>query len=420
MSASTITCFLLRHAMNCPAPLLSLEQALNIVCQNINPLEGVDKVHLNDACGRILAEPLHAPADIPPFASSAMDGYALRAAEAGSAGGLRVAGTVYAGAPWQNRLAAGSCLRIFTGAPLPEDADAVIIQENVKRGNDTIYCTTPVRAGDHVRPQGDEARRGELMLSAGQRLGAESIGLIASLGYAEVRVKPRPRVALLTTGNELCPLGEPLEPGKIYDSNRHLLNGLLAEQGLEPLDLGIVPDDPECLKQTLRLVEAEADVIITTGGASVGEADWMRASVEAMGQVLFWQVAIKPGKPFLFGYIGKSVLMGLPGNPVAVAVTFRQLVLPGLLRLMGADIPEPLRIRARVTAPVRKQPGRTEFRRAFLWSDEQGELRVSAQRKQGSHQLTGYTGANSFIVLEADSAGAEEGDSVSVELLHYP
>lgn len=404
---------------SCPAPLLSLPEALDIIGQTIRPLTERVRLPLAIAPGYILAESVNAPSDFPPFANSAMDGYALHSADGLPGTRLKVIATVYAGSPYTGRLEPGCCVRIFTGAPVPDEADAVVIQENVSREGDEILIGEKVKAGDHIRPRGDEARAGDLMLMAGQRLTPEHIGLIASLGLAEVSVTRKPKVAILTTGDELRPVGAPLEPGQIYDSNRHLLTALLSELGITPLDLGTVPDQPEALKQALTQAAAEADVILTTGGASVGEADWVVEILKEIGQIGFWQVAIKPGKPFLFGSIGSSYLFGLPGNPVAVAVTFRQLVYPGLIALMkGQPIP-PLRLKARSKGALRKQPGRLEFRRGTLWIDEQGECCVSALKKQGSHQLSGLSAANCFIILEAGCAGVEEGATVSVELIQH-
>lgn len=404
--------------MNCPTPPLSLETARNIILQTVQPLPATESIPLIDTPGRILAEAVHAPSDVPPFAASAMDGYALRSTDVSRPSILKVIGSVYAGTPFQGRLRAGECVQIFTGATVPDDADAVVIQEDVTHLGDDIGIDQPVRAGDNIRPRGDEALAGDLILSAGQRLTAENIGLIASLGYAAVKVKPKPRVALLTTGNELRPVGSPLGPGQIYDSNRYLLTGLLKELGLEPIDFGIIPDEPDALRETLQQAALQADVIMTTGGASVGEADWVVETVRELGQIHFWKVAIKPGKPFLFGQIGHSYLFGLPGNPVAVGVTFRQLVYPGLVALMGGLATPQLHLKAISTDQLRKQPGRMEFRRGTLWTDDQGELRVSALAKQGSHQLSALSAANCFIVLAAECSGIAEQQPVTVIPIH--
>jgi molybdopterin molybdotransferase len=403
--------------MNCPIPPLSLTAARTRILNTLIPLTATEPVDLAAASGRILAEPLRACRDLPPFACSAMDGYALRHADLAAAATLTVVGTVYAGSPWSGHLAAGQCVRIFTGAPLPAAADTVVMQEQVQRDGDVIRITGQPGPGEHVRPQGDETRCGEYLLAAGQRLTPEHIGLLASQGLASVRVRARPRVALLTTGDELCPLGQEPGPGQIYDSNRYLLRALLAEQGLTAQDQGIIPDQPERLRQALVQAAATADVIITTGGASVGDADWLVDAARQLGEVFFWQVAIKPGKPFLFGQIGNAYLFALPGNPVAVSVTFRQLVYPALLALMGGAVPLPVRFRAKTLTALKKPPGRLEFRRAWLAMDAQGETTVTAVDRQGSHQLSGFGTANGFIVLEPDCSGVAAGEWVSVEPL---
>lgn len=405
------------NLMNCPTPPLSLPAALDLILHTLEPQAETEKVGLPLANGRILADGIEASRDVPPFASSAMDGYALRHADVLDEIPLRVVATVYAGAPWPHTLAPGQCVRLFTGAPVPAGADTVVMQEQVNREGDAIRIKGTIKPGDHIRPRGDEARQGDRLLPPGQQLTPENIGLIASLGQAHVKVKTLPRIALFTTGDELCPLDQEPACGQIYDSNRYLLKALLNEQGLEARDHGIIPDDPDTLRQTLLRASTEAAVILTTGGASVGEADQVVNTVRELGEVFFWQVAIKPGKPFLFGRVGSSYLFGLPGNPVAVSITFRQLVLPGLMRLMGRTPPLPFRCQAKTLTPLKKQPGRLEFKRAHLQVNEQGEPVVRAMDKQGSHQLSGFSEANALILLAPDCTAVAAGEFVTVELL---
>lgn len=403
--------------MKCPTPPLSLPEALDRILRTLQPLTGTTVTELASAGGRILAEGLEATRDVPPFACSAMDGYALRHADGLDGAALQVVATVYAGKPWPGTLGQGQCVRLFTGAPIPAGADTVVMQEQVTRTGDTIRIAGPIEAGDHIRPRGDEVRQGDLLLPPGQALTPENIGLIASLGQAEVRVRALPRLALFTTGDELCPLDQTPAAGQIYDSNRYLLKALLAEQGLEARDHGIVADDPAVLRQTLLGAAAGADVILTTGGASVGEADQVVRTVSELGEVVFWQVAIKPGKPFLFGRIGSCYLFGLPGNPVAVSITFRQLVLPGLMQLMGRVPPLPFRFQARTLTALKKQAGRLEFKRAHIEANERGEPLVRAMDKQGSHQLSGFSEANGLILLAPECTRVAAGEYVTVELL---
>jgi molybdopterin molybdotransferase len=398
-----------------PSRLLTLEQARHRIRAAIRPVDGVERLPLKQARGRILAENIIAPADLPAFAGSAMDGYAVRAGDLDRYPRLRVIGTAWAGKPFPTPLGAGECVRIFTGAPVPDLADAVIPQEDVARQGDEIAVRGRVGEGEHVRSRGDEALEGDLVLAAGRRLTPEDLGLIATLGIPEVMVRCRPRVAFLTTGSELRAVGEPLAFGQIHDSNRYLLEGLLAELGVESIDLGTVRDDREALREALSEAAELADAIVTTGGASVGDADLLVEILDEIGHVEFWKVALKPGKPFVFGRVGRSFLFGLPGNPVSALVTFRQLARPGLWQLMGASAVPPLRLKAVCTGRLGKQPGRAEFRRGVYRLAENGNLVVTALAKQGSHQLTALSSANCFIVLPVESSGVETGQSVEIE-----
>lgn len=401
--------------MSCVDPLLTLADARERITQTIALTDGSETVDLAQANGRVLAAPVHAAHDVPPFACSAMDGYALRHADAHPGVRLAVMDAVHAGSVYAGRLHPGTCVRILTGATIPADADTVVMQEQVSLEQGEIVIQEPVQAGEHIRPQGDDVRQGDQMMPVGHRLIPENIGAIAATGLDRVEVKPNPRVAILATGDELCAPGQVPGPGHIHESNRHLLMALLDELSLTATDKGIIPDDPNILRQTLLEAAAESDVILTTGGASVGDADWVVQTVRELGEVYFWQVAIKPGKPFLFGRIGKSWLFGMPGNPVAVAVTFRQLVYPGLMALMGCAVTKPLRFNARTLTTLKKRPGRLEFRRAHISVDDNGFPVVAALTKQGSHQLSSYCQSNGFIVLEPNSTGMVEGGYVTVE-----
>jgi molybdopterin molybdotransferase len=402
-----------------PASALSLEQAVQRLIAGVMPIRGDEVVPLNQALGRVLALEVTAPLDLPRFTHSAMDGYALRASEALPAARLRVSGTALAGRPFGGCLGKGECVRIFTGAALPEGAEAVVMQEQTERQGDTVTLTlkAPLRAGANVRYRGEELSAGDPLLTAGILLQPADIGLLAVAGCSDVTVRRRLRVALMATGDELAEPGQPLPPGWIHESNRPVLHALLTELGMEPLDLGVVRDDRAVLQQALRAAAEQADALITTGGASVGEADYVVDLLRESGQVEFWKVAIKPGKPFVFGRLGATPVLGLPGNPVSMMITFLQLARPALQRMAGMQPSRPLRWRVTCLSPIRKSPGRLEFQRGVLdWQD--GKPGVTPLREQGSHRLTSMSRADCLIVLPAGCAGVTAGESVEIELLH--
>jgi len=399
-----------------PRGLLTLDQAVDRLLGNVLPIRGEERLPLVQALGRILSADISSPVDLPCFNNSAMDGYALHASEALPGATLRVTGSAFAGRPFAGVVGSGECVRIFTGAPLPEGADAVIVQEEVERqaGLLVLRCSRAVRSGENIRHQGEELKRGEGLLSAGKILRPADLGLLAVAGCSDVGVVPRLRVAFLASGDELAAPGEQLAPGFIYESNRPVLHALLSEMGIEPIDLGRVEDDREAIQRAMWQGVGQADVLITTGGASVGEADHVVELLRELGQVEFWRVAIKPGKPFVFGRLGSTPIFGLPGNPVSMMVTFLQLARPALLRMAGAVATRPLRWRVECRNRLRKSPGRLEFQRGVVdWLD--GIPGVTALSGQGSHRLTSMTRANCFIVLPPDSSGAEPGETVEIE-----
>jgi len=400
-----------------PSRSLGLDEALARILGSLAPVAGIERVSLEQAPGRVLAEDVFAPFDLPPFPNSAMDGYALRHRdiEAYAEAGLEVVGTSFAGRPYTGSVETGQCVRIFTGAAMPDGADTVVMQENVLRDGGRIRLTRPPGLRANVRPAGDEIRGGERLLEQGRRLQAADLGVLASAGFGAVPAMRRLRVAFFSTGDELRPVGETLGLGQIHDSNRHTLHGLLQSPAIEAIDLGLVRDDPVELRRVLLDASARADAIITSGGVSVGDADFVTGALAELGRVGFWKVAVKPGKPFAFGRIGPSWLFGLPGNPVAVMVIFLQLVRPALLRLMGAETRPALRLTALCRSDLKKSPGRMEFQRGLFASDGSGGLEVAGLAAQGSHQLLGLCRANCFIVLPEDNAGVRAGDSVVIE-----
>jgi molybdopterin molybdotransferase len=399
-----------------PSRALPLDDARLRILASLTPLAEAESVPLKQARGRVLAADIHAPFDLPPFANSAMDGYALRHADAQADALLTVVGTAFAGRPCPTEVSAGQAVRIFTGAPIPQGAGCVVMQEEVKRVADgLIQLSRSLPPQANVRLAGDDIRQGGRLLCRGRRLQAADLGLLASAGPAEISVIRKLRVAHFSTGDELCPLGKTLGPGQIHDSNRYLLHALLQDPALDSLELGVIRDDPAALRQALRDASQHADVIISTGGVSVGDADYVTGLLAELGRVDFWKVAVKPGKPFAFGQIGPAWFFGLPGNPVAVLVSFQQLVRPGLLRLTGAAATPPLRLKASSLSHLKKSPGRMEFQRGVFAADGNGGLSVSGVDGQGSHQLLGLSQANCFIVLATECAGVKPGDSVDIE-----
>lgn len=401
---------------------LPVAQAQHIIHEFIRPIHAVEKVALRSALDRVLAADLISPINVPAHDNSAMDGYALRGSELdpGAAVMLRIAGTSYAGRAYAGSVAPGECIRIMTGAVMPAECDTVIPQEFVQAATD-VSITIPagaVKAGDNRRLTGEDLAAGKPALSKGKILRPADIGLLASLGIAEVPVQRRLRVAFFSTGDELRSIGEPLDEGCVYDSNRYTLYGMLTRLGCDIVDMGVVKDDPESLEAAFRTACENADAVITSGGVSVGEADYTKQMMAQLGDVTFWKIGMRPGRPMAFGKVnsnGKSAyLFGLPGNPVAVMVTFYFFARDALLHMMGAS-PEPLPlVRACSPLPIRKRAGRTEYQRGILSRNEQGRLEVRTTGSQGSGVLRSMSEANCMIVLHHDQDRVNAGDEVDV------
>ncbi len=398
------------------AGLISLEEAQAKMLAQLQPLRDRVSVPLAEAAGRITALPVTSPIDVPPFDNSAMDGYAVRLADIQSDRPLKIAGKAFAGAPFDGDWPAGSAVRIMTGAPVPPGCEAVVMQEETREVEGGIVINAPVRAGQNIRLIGEDIRRDQPVLAAGVRLGAAELPLLASLGLAEVSVLRKLRVAVFSTGDELQPVGQPLAPGQIYDTNRFAVSLMLRKLGCEVIDLGIIKDDPQALRRAFEEADRQADVVISTGGVSVGEADFTKTMLDELGVITFWKLAIKPGKPFAFGRLASSWFCGLPGNPVSAAVTFYQLVQPLLAALTGqSESPLPPRLRARAASRLKKSPGRLDFQRGIMRRSEDGELEVLSTGHQGSHIFSSFAAANCFIVLERDRGAVEPGEWVEVE-----
>ena len=404
------------------AQALTVEEALRRIEDDVQPVNGVEQLSLRSALGRVLAEDILSPIDVPSHTNSAVDGYALSNADlpAGETIKLRVIGTSWAGRPFNGQVRAGECARIMTGAALPAGADTVVMQEQVQLEGDTMRTAAKLKTGENVRAAGEDLARGQPALTAGKQLLPPELGLLASIGLAEVPVRRRLRVAFFSTGDELRSIGQPLAPGEIFDSNRYTLYGMLTRLGVDILDLGVVRDDRDATRRAFLDAAANADVIITSGGVSVGEADYVKETLEALGEIGFWQISMKPGRPLAFGRVRDAIFFGLPGNPVSVMVTFYQFVEPALRRMMGQSDTRPAAatFKVRCVSRLHKRPGRTEFQRGILERDAAGELVVRATGQQGSGILRSMSVGNCFIILPRDSASIEPGTLVDVQPFH--
>lgn len=391
--------------------------ALERITAGVGRVDGAEKVAVRAALNRVLAEELRSGINVPPGTNSAMDGYALNSEDLPAAGAARltVLGTAWAGKPFAGAVSRGACVRIMTGAVMPAGTDAVVIQENAQSAGAVITIDGTTGKGANVRAAGEDIAVGDLALPRGRRLTPADIGLIASLGIAEVSVTRRLRVAFFSTGDELRSLGEPLDDGAVYDSNRYTLHGMLTRLGADILDMGVVKDERQAMEQAFAQGAANADVLITSGGVSVGDADYVKEILAKSGRVDFWKVAIKPGRPLAFGRVGDAVFFGLPGNPVSVMVTFYEFVQPALRAMAGEDGAGVLTLKARCDSRLKKRRGRVEYQRGILRRDENGEMAVVKTGAQGSGILTSMSRANCFIVLDLDSEGAAPGSVVDVQ-----
>ena len=400
---------------------LSARHVNDFLAQLVQPVREQETVPLMQAHGRILARDVVSPISVPPHDNSAMDGYAFRGTELQTdrPTALTVVGTALAGAAWQGTVNAGECVRIMTGAIMPAGLDTVVPQELVQVDGETVQIPPGLlQAGDNRRLLGEDLMAGQPALRGGTRIGPAACGLLASLGLPTVNVWRRPKVAYFSTGDEILSLGEAPREGAVYDSNRFTVAGMVQALGCELIDMGVVRDEPAALEQAFVDAANQADAIITSGGVSVGEADYTKAMMKKLGDVAFWRIAMRPGRPMAVGRIQRgersAVLFGLPGNPVAVMVTFAAFVRPALQQLMGWQAPPLPLLKAKSTEALRKKPGRTEYQRGIVSTNAAGELVVCTTGNQGSGVLSSMVQANGLIVLGHNQGHVAVGDEVDV------
>ena len=413
----------LQHIVSCmdgyDPDALAVDKARAAIRSLIVPIAANERIAVRASLGRVLGEDVVSSVNVPAHDNSAMDGWAVRGGDLAADGdtALREIGVAYAGRKFDGAVTAGQCVRVMTGAVMPPGTDTVVIQEIVRVEGDRVVVPPGQKPGQNRRLAGEDLALGRVVLRAGRPIRPADLGLLASLGLAEVAVRRKLRVAFFSTGDELASIGAALKEGEVYDSNRYTIYGMLNRLGAEVVDLGVVRDDPAALERAFKEAAASADAIVSSGGVSVGEADFTRELLARLGEVLFWKIAMRPGRPMAFGRIGGAYFFGLPGNPVAVMVTFYGFVRDALLALAGRtdDCALPL-LRVRSATRLRKKPGRTEFQRGILERGANGEWSARVTGSQGSGVLRSMSEANCFIVLEHDRGDVEAGDLVSVQV----
>ena len=399
---------------------MPVAKARELIARFLTPVSAIERLNIRAALDRVLAADVISPLDVPAHDNSAMDGYAVRCADLKTDGEvtLKIVGTAFAGVPYQGQVRAGECVRIMTGGVVPAECDTIVMQEHVEAKGDSVRIGGGHQQGQNLRRAGEDLKTGQIALKRGLLLRPAEIGLIASLGIGEVGVFRKLRVAFFSTGDELRSIGTPLGAGQIYDSNRYTIHGMLTRLGCEAIDMGVVRDDPKLLEQAFADAAAAADVVITSGGVSVGEADFVKDLLERLGEVVFWKIAMKPGRPLAYGRIANAHFFGLPGNPVSVMVTFYQFVREALLKLSGRDPVPPLpAFKVPCMSNLKKAPGRTEFQRGVLAQDTSGNWSVRVTGEQGSGILRSMSEANCFIILPEAQGNVAAGMAVEVQVM---
>ena len=400
---------------------LSVEDARKRIFEKIKPIQEYEKLALRETINRILAEDIISAINVPGHTNSAMDGYALAGDDlpAESSRTYQVIGTAFAGAPFAGTVASGQCVRIMTGGVMPAGSDTVVMQEHVERIDNMVRIGDGHCPGQNVRQAGEDIAKGSVVLQHGKRITPADLGVTASLGFGELSVQRRPRVSFFSSGDELRSIGdgkgEALAKGEIYDSNRYSLYGMLHRLEVDILDMGVIRDDPDSLREALEHAANTSDMVITSGGVSVGEADYIKPILDDIGDIDFWKVAMKPGRPLTFGHIGDALFFGLPGNPVSVMTTFYQFVQPAIHYLASGFHEPALTLQAVCSTAIRKRPGRFEFQRGILSLEEDGSLVVTKTGQQGSGLLTSMSQANCFILLAEDCSDVEAKATVTVQ-----
>lgn len=407
----------------CTAPgLMPFEQALDTMLAAITPITDTENITPDKALGRVIAADITSPMNVPPHNNSAMDGYAFAYESLASQKALTLAGRSMAGQPFDGICEQGQCIRIMTGAKMPLGCDTVEMQENCRAESDegsdsqTIEFLEKSKLGNHVRYAGEDISQGHVIFAKGRRLSAIDLGVLASLGINELTVFRKLTIALIATGDELRSLDQPLGDGDIYESNSYALGGMLKNLNVNILNFGVIRDDEAAIKQAFIEADERADAVISSGGVSVGDADYTKLVLEQLGEIAFWKIAMKPGKPFAFGKLPNSLFFGLPGNPVSAMVTADLLAMPALKKLQNCHSAAPITMRAKSVTDLRKSPGRKDFQRGIVSQNENGDLVVSSTGSQGSGILTSIALANCYIVLPAEQGRVNAGEWVDVQL----
>lgn len=405
------------------ADALSVNDARSKIFNEINPITQSEKLALRSCLNRYLSEDINSPIDVPSHTNSAMDGYAIAGDDLPNSAeqSYQVVGIAYAGKPTTEAYVKGQVIRIMTGAVMPADTDTVIMQEQVELIDETtVRINSEHKKGQNVRQAGEDIAKGSIVLKKGRKITSADLGIIASLGVNELRVFRRPRVAFFSTGDELRSIGETLKEGEIYDSNRYTLFGMLSNLDVEVLDMGVIEDNQKSIREAFINAAEMADIVITSGGVSVGEADYIKPTLKELGETHFWKIRMKPGRPLTFGTLNKSSkpawFFGLPGNPVAVMVTFSQLVQPAISFLASGTVTTPLKLQAKSASKINKLAGRTEYLRGIYQQNSDGVITVERAGKQGSGILTSMSIANCFIVLDEESTGCEENGIIDIRI----
>ena len=400
----------------CDSPgLLPIHSAISNMLQQVTAVLESEQIELEEALGRVLAKDLISNINVPPNDNSAMDGYAMRCEDLTDNKQLKLVGTALAGKPFKEKVLAGQCIRIMTGAVIPQGADSVVMQENTEVKGDSVIFNQIPKLGNSVRRAGEDIQQGQVVVAKGTKLTPAYLALIASVGIAEISVIRQIKVALIATGDELTIPGQPLSDGAIYESNRYALTALLNSFPVVVFDFGIVKDDKIALKAVFEQAGSHCDLVLSCGGVSVGEADYVKEILDDLGSIDFWKVAIKPGKPFAFGQLSHAWFCGLPGNPVSSYVTFEQLVTPVLQKLSGQTYLPAAHFVAKAACLIRKRPGRADYQRGIFYRDEQGELWVKPNGKQGSGIMSSIANANCYMALEQDAGDVQEGDNINIQ-----